>query len=278
MAARQAVLNRESVEAATVPLPKTSDADITEQPRPPIAKRTISRIPNLKFGLGRRPASNPGRPREPLPVSTEVESAQASSQPDAAPASRSASRAPDRKGSLPASPSDLSEDKPPTRSVSEARLPVRQPSMVAVTGGGLQPLAMTPAAATDEAAQPPGLSVPAPRTAVPGALSEALMIERGRRRGIPIPAFPRIASSTGLPRSGVPSRSGTPDISPRQPGGAAAPKRAPRFKSVPTPMPGTPVPDSAAMENPLDAARADKAIELMQGPAEMPGSPEATRE
>ena len=258
LAARQAVLNREAAIAETVPLPATNDADLEQAPAAP--KRTLSKLPNIKFSLGRRPASNPGKPREPLTAPPQIP---ASTEPtDAAAAKGPTPSQIDLPGlsttAVPmASPLPIEDDRPPVRSASEARLPARGPPAAA--------LAMTPAE---------------PLAPVPRPLNEALLIERGRRRYGRTPS----TSATGFPRSTVPSRTVTPEIglAPASrsatasrpivpaPSGASAvlappagSKKTPRFKSIPTPLPGTPAAGLTAVENPLDGARVDKISELV---------------
>ncbi|GFZ49868.1 Protein MAM3 [Saitozyma sp. JCM 24511] len=298
LAARQAALDRENALAASTPLPATNDADLEGSPALPPApapRRTLMPKLPVKFSLGKRPASQPGRARTaddlkltPTPGLVQelgqVETSMTFTDKRHASPERATAAVGD------------SEEKPPTRSASEKQL---QGSGKDNAGSGSGPgqapsiLPLSPMTALDPASAVPARMVSTtgaattPNTAPPNLLSEALMIERGRRRlaatGTPaaaIPAMLRVASSSGQQRSAsaAPSRQptppttvGTPKMGPPAvplPGGSAsgagaagagagasgivsptpvpAPKRGAKFKSVPTPLAGTPQPQALA--------------------------------
>jgi metal transporter CNNM len=263
----------------------------------------------VKFSLGKRPASQPGRARtaDDLKVTPTPALVQEPSQIDTpTPLTFTDKRhaSPER---ATAAVGDA-EEKQPTRSASEKHL---QGSGKDNAGPGPAPgqspsiLQLSPMTALDPASAVPARMVSTtgaattPNAAPPNLLSEALMIERGRRRlaatGTPaaaIPAMLRVASASGQQRSAsaAPSRQptppttvGTPKVGPPPaplPGGTAggagavgavaggggiisptpvpAPKRGAKFKSVPTPLAGTPQPQAQAMGADPTEGRANK--------------------
>ena len=290
MAARKAALDREKALATAVPLPPTNDAEIEHPPplQPQPSAWRVPKLPMPKFSLGRRPLSQPGKPRVPE---------MSSSQPVAAPTPPNANatsdmnekletlREPVNSGGIPreevllegdqipvvTSPGELGEEEAgftTTRSQSErgSRRDTSN-SQLQTPLTGVDPVSAVPArllpgvgAATTPAVAPPNNA---------NLLSEALLMERGRRRlavqqgQTPPPPMIRIPSSGAIVRSQVPSRVPTPPsgtgnspILPSKPvmgipgAGTTSPavlspapiqasRRGTKFKSVPTPI-GTP--------------------------------------
>lgn len=172
----------------------------------------------------------------------------------------------------------------------ETKLPSRAASDVALASrcspahsDGTQP-AVAPNGLSPASAIPTRLLSAGSTAAIPNVppftnanlLSEALLMERGRRRlaaaGQPVPPPPAILhvpSAVGLGRAAMPSRQPTPP-SAAIPGTQSMPppistgiispittKRMPKFKSVPTPISGTPVPGQN-MENPMEMIRSEE--------------------
>ncbi|WVQ84841.1 hypothetical protein IAT38_006998 [Cryptococcus sp. DSM 104549] len=276
LAARKAALARQELATAqSTPLPTTNDADL-DVPQAPAGRRVMPKLPLPKFSLGKKPASQPGKPRvsgmTPATPAAQVDEKQVPAQVQVAPAAQQVVTSP---GEIDAAPL--------SRAQSEVRLQDRKrhslDTPAALTGSNPAPANAAPAPATKPAAatQPaaasavparllPGASpasAPAPIAAPQGTLlSEALMIERGRRRLAANASAPGAVRSTSA--SIAPSRQATPPTG----GSAAAPvssdqaattaagpaggivspqpvqaqgKKVPKFKSVPTPL-GTPIP------------------------------------
>jgi metal transporter CNNM len=270
LAARQAAIDREKALAAATPLPATNDADLDVTAAQPIVpKRTLMPKLPVKFSIGKRPISQPGRSRTtddtkpPVPLQ-ETEKVEQVAHPGVKRAESPEPMHPDSEDLK-----LLSADKQIGIRGSGADL-----SKAAVPASGIEPVTAVPARLLSTTG---GAATPA--AAPPNLLSEALMIERGRRRlaatGTPIgnnsTTGIRVASASGYQRSSAPSRQPTPPTNvggavltptssapggPAQGPGIISPipvpaqgKRGTKFKSVPTPLPpGTPSLGSA--ENP----------------------------
>ncbi|KAK6908644.1 hypothetical protein I204_02063 [Kwoniella mangroviensis CBS 8886] len=276
LAARKAALARQNLTLAeSTPLPATNDADL-EQPQSQStgARRVIPKlITKPKFGLGKKPASQPGRSR-----TADVTITSSTPPPPAAPAQSPGNDAPSI--SLAAggeikrtsSPGEIDQDDAPRRTQSEVKMNARRQStptdpQVASTGAGVVPLkGIDPVTAVPARLLSSGGAVTpniAPPSGTNNLLNEALMIERGRRKaGANTPPIIRAVSqgaTLGI-RSNVPSRQPTPPSQgststasgpsgPSVPtGGIVSPqpvqaKKVPKFKSVPAPpLVSTPTP------------------------------------
>lgn len=298
-------------EAAATQVATDTEAEQALQPQQPAAKRTI--IPKLpvKFSLGKKPLSQPGKSRTAPPVSAAPPAGSSEESKPALPpiitTGKPTFAEPEPIGSTDAVPG-IAEGGLNSRSQSENRLSEKRetsaPDLKSMrTGPGTESASAVPArllpGGTGSAG--PGASAPA-AVAAPNLLSEAILIERGRRRmaatGSPAPGVMRAPSAPGVsralaitpatirvptpPTSGSlpPKSSGSPAVVPgassvpHTPGHAlaggtaaagvihspqpvAAGKRG-MFKSVPTPMPNTPVPGADYFDNKQDKdGRAD---------------------
>ncbi|WVW87114.1 hypothetical protein I302_109171 [Kwoniella bestiolae CBS 10118] len=274
LAARQAALARQNLALAeSTPLPSTNDADLDQQPSTGGTRRTM--IPKLtmtkpKFSLGKKPVSQPGRSRTVDEPKITAATPPLVSQPQLpshdAPSSSLVAGSEIRRTS---SPSEIIQDQndAPRRTQSEVKINARRQSTPTeaqlganVPLKGLDPVTAVPArllsgggAVTPNIAPPSGTNL----------LSEALMIERGRRRGgTNTPPILR-AVSQGAVKSTPSSRQTTPPTSSTgqtstssAPAGAAGggilspqpvqAKKVPKFKSVPAPLVSTPAPSERA--------------------------------
>ncbi|KAK8849819.1 hypothetical protein IAR55_005155 [Kwoniella newhampshirensis] len=296
LAARKAALARQELAVASgTPLPPTNDADIDRPAVPTSApRRVIPKLPIPKFTLGKRPISQPGRARtveEPKVIVT------------ATPEGKNAAVGMGGDVKRTASPSEmditsaLDESKPPSRTQSEVKINGRTNFDVTPSAPSTTvpvPVKGAPVSAVPARLLSSGLAT-TPNVAPPSnanLLSEALMMERGRRRmggasGAPVSASPPGAAmrtvSAGRSSSAAPSRQPTPPIgiSAAQgsvgsapaavitsvPVGAGGPgilspqpvqaKRTPKFKSVPTPLASTPAPSENSAEKPGAARKSE---------------------
>lgn len=279
LAARKAAMDRDKALAQATPLPPTNDADLEPAvPAAPARRVVMPKLPMPKFSLGKRPLSQPGRARiaenAALTAVIEKERPLAEKPTEEVPIQRTASPG-DMKGEV-----DIADAKFPSRSPSEKALSAmhgatQDPTKPVVPLTGLDPVSAVPARLLS-GGTPVTSNVAPPSNA--SLLSEALLMERGRRRlaatGQPIsppPAMLRAPSATGTGRSAVPSRQptppsatspGSPSMPPPAPSGTnpiLSPipvRRTPKFKSVPTPISGTPMPGQH-MENPMEMTKID---------------------
>ena len=295
LAARQAALNREKAAAAAAvatPLPPNADAGL-ETPgiaaAPTNRRVAMPKLPTMpRFGLSKRPTSQPGRSRAPITELTPVNPAPVLAQTDKFTAepveqadalNRSASGADLTASTAADTGSEIAGTKPPSRAASGYALDALDDAAVDTTSA--QPIA---SAIPARMLSVPGTgftsSAPAATTSNATLLSEALLLERSRRRLVAqaggtgtstpplggVPSMIRAASATGTPRvsSGglVPPQPAQAGRVPTPPSGGPStkaipppasqvasagilspqPRRAPKFKSVPTPVAGTPVP------------------------------------
>ncbi|KAL7425285.1 hypothetical protein Q5752_000973 [Cryptotrichosporon argae] len=279
MAARQAALDREKLRVAeNTPLPATSDADI-DPPIAPVAKKIMPKIPIPKFSLGKRPASGPGKTREPI-------ASAAAPAPVPAPAvdeKAAAATVPTRQNTptnSPPDPSAISFTSPLQPIVASPETEMTDPIRRTASASDAKAVAFVePASAVPARLLPPAASMPTPGSGTvtpigpslvpaaqpPALLAEALMIERGRRRlGATGPATQALPVARAASATGVVRPTGAPRAPSRQPtpqGGASAashtpgpgapavgpagivspqPRRTPKFKSIPTPLTATP--------------------------------------
>ncbi|WWC66089.1 uncharacterized protein I303_108711 [Kwoniella dejecticola CBS 10117] len=283
LAARKAALARQNLALAeSTPLPSTNDADLEQQPLPTpggAGRRVgLPKLPMPKFSLGKKPLSQPGKSRS-APTADDPK-LQMTSQTPPPPASQPQFTA--EPSSLPLAPGD--EDV--RRTQSEVRVNSRRQSES--NDGALQNASTATTAAVPLKGLDPVTAVPArllsgggsvtPNIAPPSnnanLLSEALIMERGRRRGpgtgAATPPILRAASQGGVVRSNAPSRQPTPPASGGSTASTSQPrattaagsaegilspqpvpgKKVPKFKSVPTPMPGTPA--AAERSDPME--------------------------
>ncbi|ORY22900.1 hypothetical protein BCR39DRAFT_550565, partial [Naematelia encephala] len=202
LAARKAAMDREKAIAQSTPLPPTNDVELDaradSQPVP--SRRIIPKLPATmaKFGLGRRPASQPGRARtlDVAPVTAapveKTEKTDKAEKPEILGENKRS-----------ASPSQMDDDAPPARSASDKGLVERRGSLPREQSiVGALPSFDRPTAVP--ARLLPGGGAATPSTAPPSnaLLTEALLFERGRRRGGSRPP--------NTSRSSVPSRQPTP--------------------------------------------------------------------
>jgi len=253
LAARNAAIAREKALAAAIPLPATNDADIEVPPVVPAPTRRMPVLPKLpplpKFGLGKRPASQPGRPRAAVEELKPAVPA-AREEPTSILATPGRTASPGRMD-VPAPEADITDGIKRNES---------EPKTVAFGGVESMPAPAIPARLLSTNAVPSGI-------ATPPMLNEALLIERGRRRlglpGVSTPAIARTASTPAVaisaiqkgsapssrqptPASGIPPNGGdssvvgTPGVGPQSIGSggilAPVPRRTPMFKSIPAPV------------------------------------------
>lgn len=239
LAARQAALDRAkatAAAAAATPLPNTNDADLEPPVTTPAAppKRTVMPKLPLKFNIGRRTGSQPGHSRENsglTPAATPGATTTSTDEKDYVAAGDAAAlaRAPVVTFSKPGTPGATTT-------------PVGTPP---ATGDGSKTVAARLAGVPVAPAPTGTLSTPASST---NLLSEAILIERGRRRGqaTPVPTLSRPSSGPGVARAALTST--TPAINAGSQGDAAAAgaaRRAPMFKSAPLAGAGAPAPAAA---------------------------------
>ncbi|ORY34620.1 hypothetical protein BCR39DRAFT_585588 [Naematelia encephala] len=268
LAARKAAMDRERAVAIATPLPQYNEAELEQ----PVPKRSVGMpsMPKLsalpKFGLGKRPASQPGKSRSALtPADTPVTSEKV--------LGNDVQRVPspeklDDERTL-ASDGQGGEMPPPRREPT----PVNTAASVPPSTGNVGPVSAVPTRLLG-----PGPNVTAPTAPLSGnLLNEALLIERGRRRlgvtgSASAPPNVRSPSVTGISRSAVPSRQGTPPagVSPSvQPTGILSPvpvlaKKGGKFKSVPTPIP-TPGIGGGGGSEPMEMTKMDKVQDQKEG-------------
>ena len=265
LAARQAAMDREKAIAQATPLPPTNDADLESTavaPSAPTRRVILPKLPIPKFSLGKRPLSQPGRARagDVIAATPQIEKPRASEE-----ISNQASASPVER--------DFAGSQVPSRTGSENALPAYSNS------GQLEPSKpVIPLVGSDPVSAVPARLLPSGVAALPGnapptsanLLSEALLMERGRRRlaatGQPVPPPPamlRVPSTVGVSRSSPATRQPTPPTVPASSAQSMSPtsgdailspiptKRMPKFKSVPTPISGTPMPGQHT-ENPME--------------------------
>ncbi|KAL1412592.1 hypothetical protein Q8F55_000339 [Vanrija albida] len=235
LAARQAALDRAKAlteAAAATPLPNTNDADleplVCTTPAP--VKRTMPKLP-IKFNIGRRSGSQPGHSRDnsgftpvPTPGATPSEEKDYVAAGDAV----AAARVPIVTFSKPATPPVV-----PT--------PVGTPP---ATGDGSKAVAARLAGVAVAPAPTGTMSSPASST---NLLSEAILIERGRRRGQAAPTLSRPSSGPGVARASLPPATTAANAAAQGDAAAGGARRAPMFKSAPL---GGAVPAPAAEPGP----------------------------
>lgn len=259
LAARKAALDRETALASTTPLPPTNDADIADQavitssaPTRRVVMPTIPKLPAMpKFSLGKKPTSQPGRSRNASANEPKV-----------------AQLTPNEKVSTPGviEPSMPRTEEPVSFDFATNTPPLPPPQVEEIS---------RPASGTNEstpnvsiASAIPARLIPATDKVAPPSnpnlLTEALLVERGRRRGIAVPGIPRAHSSTGV------SRTSTPTVTPILPSsGVLSPtpipftRRGTKFKSVPTPI-ATPIPGNSGREerDPMEVIRGEEGKEV----------------
>ncbi|RXK36611.1 hypothetical protein M231_06152 [Tremella mesenterica] len=270
LAARQAALERDRAAAASTPLPPSADVGL-EVP-PPVRRVALPKLPTMpKFSMSKRAISQPGRARN-APEQTQGQPPP-STQPIAQAASGTTETPIIVVGSDELSPPRASSGIDLSSSnMTENPLPISDPAIQSkppsrnTSGNALNamisPESTASAPAAIASAVPPRLlgstgttSVPSPTPSKPAtALSEALLMERSRRRlatGTTTggqPGVLRAPSTTPSQRVPGPIGLQPPSRQPTPPAGTSVstiispqPRRAPKFKSVPTPLPGTPV-------------------------------------
>ena len=307
-------MDREKAVAEATPLPSTNDTDI-ERPAPPSTQPSRRYVPKLlpRFTRGRRPTSQPGKsrsvdekhlaeqsaaptPRTEGPAATPTDSITTPATPIPTEEKSKSAPAPVEGqeevkldgGDIPriVTPTEFNETEYVQRSKSDRgtlRLDIVSQSAPAATAQphltGHDPVSSVPARLLPGGAPAPDAGAAPPSNA--NLLSEALLLERGRRRlaaqqGIPAGAI-RIPSTGGIPRSGAPSRQPTPPSGTSGPaphlaslpvGSATVPsptpgqvlspmpmpaRRGTKFKSVPTPI-GTPR-IGGPEENPMEMVK-----------------------
>lgn len=300
LAARKAAMDREKATAQATPLPLTDDTDLEKAPAHHApARRIMPNLPKLplhNFTLGRRPTSQPGRSRDIAPIVEKEVGAPIVEKANpleglpvvAEPARMDVSHAEETNmtGNR-AIPRNVSVDRAASRGNSGDKLAAGRLSAPPPEGVGASSLGTEPESAVPARLLPGGTAT---TTAVPPSsnahlLSEALLMERGRRRlaatGHPVPAAPimlRAPSAPGATRLAVPSRQSSP-TPPTVPGPAASKStglqpalpaggtilspipmkrgKGMTFKSIPTPM-GTPAPGTG--ENAMEMARLDQSV------------------
>ena len=234
MAARQAAIDREKALAAATPLPATNDADIERPPAPALqpSRRYVPKLPLPRFTRGRRPVSQPGKSRSgdekaasgaSIPTTPAIGSdvVDADTVENAAAAEKLIAGGGEVKldgNTIPrvTTPTELDESEYlENRSKSDrgARrdLAASQSAPAPVVGlSGLDPATAVPARLL------PGGGAATPMAAPPSnanLLTEALLLERGRRRLAAqqgtAPSLVRLPS-VGAARSAIPSRQPTP--------------------------------------------------------------------
>ncbi|ORX37563.1 hypothetical protein BD324DRAFT_385136 [Kockovaella imperatae] len=254
MAARQAALDREKLLAQSTPLPPTNDQDIERPTAPQSApsRRYVPKLPPLplpRFTRGKRPASQPGKSRtvdekeladraaaaeigpdgdQPLAVDQAVED-RTKTTPAIVPANQQSQEIQLDGEDIPQvmSPAPIEESSPDTdyiqaRSKSDRGTRRQDPATTTPTPAAV--FTVDPMTAIPSRLLQGNVPSPMPSSGTPpvapinnaNLLSEALLLERGRRRlaaqhGVP-PGAVRIpsVSAAGMPRSNVPSRQPTP--------------------------------------------------------------------
>ena len=280
LAARKAAMDREKAIAQAVPLPHTDDTDlepVVVSTSAPTRRIVMPKLPMPKFSLSSRPTSQTGRARTsgietPTPIVEKEKIVE--NVPALTPIRRTASP-----GEMPAETA-IADAKPPSRSASDKALASRgnfgqvdgNKPVVPLTG--LDPVSAVPPRLLSAGTMAAVPGVPPPSNA--NLLSEALMMERGRRRlaaaGQPVPpalAMLRVPSATSMGRIATPNRQPTPPsatsaisqtVGPPASVGILSPipvKRTPKFKSVPTPISGTPISEQH-IENPMEIMKINK--------------------
>ena len=299
LAARKAAMDSEKTLAQATPLPPTNDADIDTLVSPaPISqsyRRIVPKLAMPKFSLGRRPASQPGRPHVPVekPAGSTGESitppTASTILPDETQMEESATtevESPQRSGS--ATQLDGQEDIIPCRSASEKELSSRRQSSARDLSAPPAPLSSLEPASAVPARLLPGGGAATPNASPPSnanLLSEALLMERGRRRYAAsqdsTPGILRVPSSIGSWSGGA-----SPQPTPPPLGGSGATgavtsqsktmppppttvlgqsglispipvlaKRGTKFKSVPTPIP---TPRIGMVEDPMEMTKVEQ--------------------
>ena len=290
LAARKAAMDRDKALAQNTPLPLTNDADLEHPPVVAPARRVVMpKLPIPKFTLGKRPLSQPGRARaaeDPIAPTSLVEQEKAVATPINE-KGNPLEHAPIQRFALPAEiggEADNADAKVTSRIPSEIALATHrgsaqaEPAKPVVPLTGVDPVSAVPARLLSGGSP----VIPIPNAAPPtnaSLLSEALLMERGRRRLaaagqpiLPAPPMLRVPSATG--RSAGSSRQPTPPSATSLsipamlppgisdgPGQILSPipvKRTPKFKSVPTSIPGTPL-SGQHVENPMEMTK----IEIM---------------
>ncbi|WWD20450.1 hypothetical protein CI109_104926 [Kwoniella shandongensis] len=269
LAARKAAMARQELAVASgTPLPPTNDADLVQPSLPASApRRVMPKLPLPKFSLGKRPISQPGRAR------TAVEEPKVVISPT--PDEKAAAMGGDIKRT--ASPGEidpaagLDENKPISRTQSEVKIGVRTNLIDSATS---LPVKAAPVSAVPARLLSTGVTATTPNVAPPSntnLLSEALMIERGRRRmggtGAVVPtgsasapgAAKRTVSTSGATvRSGsvTPARQATPPIAGA--GGAASPALPAAGVIASTPVGGGSAAGGVLSPQPIQAKRTPK--------------------
>lgn len=307
MAAMQAAVAREKAKAEASAMQPAADGETeqAQQQQQPTTKRTIMPKLPVKFSLGKKPLSQPGKSRTAPPVAAALPAGSIEDTPAAPPpiiaTGKPTFAEPESIGSTDVVSGSVAEVGLGTRSQSENRLSERRetsaPDLKSMrTGQGAESASAVPARLLHSGTGPAGPGASAPATvAAPSLLSEAILIERGRRRmaatGSPAPGVMRAPSAPGvsralaitptarvptpptgglLPPKSLGSPAAPPGLvsAPQTPGVAAAagvpaagiihspqPVAASKrgmFKSVPTPLPNTPVPGADYFVNKQD--------------------------
>ncbi|WWC73902.1 uncharacterized protein I206_107874 [Kwoniella pini CBS 10737] len=283
LAARKAALARQNLALAeSTPLPATNDSDIEQQALAasggPGRRVGLPKLPMPKFSLGKKPLSQPGKSRS-APDDPKLQITTTSQTPPP-PASQAQFTAEPGSISLP------EVDETVRRTQSEVRVNSRRQSEsndVTPQGAtnvplkGLDPVTAVPARLLSGGGAVTTNIAPPSNNA--NLLSEALIMERGRRRvtgAASTPPVHRALSQSGV-KSNVPSRQPTPpsgvaasttnmtrpNTAPNE--GILSPqpvqgKKVPKFKSIPTPMTGTP----AAVERSDPLERIKKNTDLKE--------------
>ncbi|KAK4689883.1 metal transporter CNNM, partial [Tremellales sp. Uapishka_1] len=266
LAARNAALARESALAESTPLPAGNDADLdvplVSTGLPPRRIGMAMAMPKVslpKFSLGKRPASQPGKPR-----STDIT-------PSFTPIPASGEKAEKEQPMRTASPEVMRVSTPPVPAPLSEKATAIEKERERETKTTFAPDTKLPLAQHDPvSAVPARLAVPTSTIPSPNLLSEALLFERGRRK-LAQSGPPRIASaSAGNSRQPTPvsaSTAGSMQPPANPPPAAVASynelvqpvpiRRTPKFKSVPTPISGTPL-IGQGQENPMEMTKLDK--------------------